>query len=290
MNMPMKFGILNVGCRKSAELIQLCTLLGINKKYYKEDIMRNINMIIEYDGSRYLGWQRLGDSDKTIQGKLEKVISEMTGIPTEIIGSGRTDAGAHAKNQVANFRTESQLGLDEIHRYINHYLPNDIVVKEIKEVDERFHSRYNVKSKKYIYYIWNNWISSPFDRKYSFHYPKELNVKLMENAIKRLIGTHDFANFSSLKKSKKSTVRTIEDIAITRNGKMLIFTFIGDGFLHNMVRIIMGTLLEIGSGEKSPSYTDEIFSGNNREIAGVTLPAHGLFLEDVYYETNNSPK
>lgn len=245
--------------------------------------MRNIKMIVEYDGSRYLGWQRLGDSDKTIQGKLEAVLTEMTNTPTEIIGSGRTDAGAHAKGQVANFRTDTQMNLDEIHRYINHYLPNDIVVKEIEEVDERFHSRYNVKGKNYVYYIWNHWIPSAFDRKYSYHYPKSLDLGLMENAAKKLQGSHDFINFSSLKKSKKSTIRTIEKISIFQEGNMLKFSFIGDGFLYNMVRIIMGTLLEIGSGNKAISYIDEIFEGDTREIAGATLPAQGLFLEEVYY-------
>lgn len=245
--------------------------------------MRNIKMIVEYDGSRYLGWQRLGDSDKTIQGKLEAVLTEMTNTPTEIIGSGRTDAGAHAKGQIANFRTDTQMNLDEIHRYINHYLPNDIVVKEIEEVDERFHSRYNVKGKNYVYYIWNHWIPSAFDRKYSYHYPKSLDLGLMENAAKKLQGSHDFINFSSLKKSKKSTIRTIEKISIFQEGNMLKFSFIGDGFLYNMVRIIMGTLLEIGSGNKAISYIDEIFEGDTREIAGATLPAQGLFLEEVYY-------
>ncbi len=246
-------------------------------------MVKNIKIIVEYDGSRYLGWQRLGDSDKTIQGKLEAVITEMTNTPTEIIGSGRTDAGAHAKGQVANFRTDTQMNLDEIHRYINHYLPNDIVVKKIEEVDERFHSRYNVKGKKYVYYIWNHWIPSAFDRKYSYHYPEKLDIELMKNATKKLEGSHDFINFSSLKKSKKSTVRTIEEISIDQEGNMLKFSFVGDGFLYNMIRIIMGTLLEIGSGNKPVSYIDEIFESNTREIAGVTIPAQGLFLEEVYY-------
>lgn len=245
--------------------------------------MRNIKMIIEYDGSRYLGWQRLGDSDKTIQGKLESVISAMLDTPTEIIGSGRTDAGAHAMGQVANFRTDSTISIDEMHRYINHYLPQDIVVKDIEEVEERFHSRYNVKGKKYVYYIWNHWIPSAFDRKYSYHYEDQLDINKMNVAADKLIGTHDFINFSSLKKSKKSTLRTIEKISIVKEGNMIKFSFIGNGFLYNMIRIIMGTLLEIGSGKKGSSYIDEIFEGKSREIAGTTAPAQGLFLEEVYY-------
>lgn len=245
--------------------------------------MRNIKMIIEYDGSRYLGWQRLGDSDKTIQGKLENVISEMTGIPTEVIGSGRTDAGTHARGQVANFKTKSNMDLKEMQEYINHYLPGDVVIKEIEEVNERFHSRYNSVGKKYIYYIWNHWIPSAFNRKYSYHYPQKLDIAKMNKACSKLLGTHDFIGFSSLKKSKKSTVRRIEEIKIVREGEILKFEFIGEGFLYNMVRIMVGTLLEIGSGARQAEYIDEIFESNLRSDAGITVPSQGLFLEEVYY-------
>ncbi len=245
--------------------------------------MRNIKMIIEYDGSRYLGWQRLGDSDRTIQGKIENVISEMTGSKTEIIGSGRTDAGAHARGQVANFKTSSDMKLAEMLTYINHYLPQDIVVKDLEETDERFHSRYNVLGKKYIYNVWNNPIPSAFDRKYSFYFPENLDIGNMEKACKLLVGTHDFLAFSSLKKSKKSTIRRIDHISIEKEATMLKFTFIGEGFLYNMVRIIMGTLLDIGRGTMEPEYIDEIFKNQTRSDAGVTVPAQGLFLEEVYY-------
>lgn len=245
--------------------------------------MRNIKMIIEYDGSRYLGWQRLGDSDNTIQGKLENVISEMTNTPTEIIGSGRTDAGTHARGQIANFKTESQMELKDMLAYINHYLPQDIVVKDLKEVHERFHSRYNAVGKKYIYYIWNNSIPSVFNRKYSFYYPESLDIHKMKKACSYLVGTHDFIGFSSLKKSKKSTIRRIDEISINKEGDMLKFIFIGEGFLYNMVRIIMGTLLEIGRGSREPEYIDEIFNSMSRSDAGFTVPAQGLFLEEVYF-------
>lgn len=245
--------------------------------------MRNIKMIIEYDGSRYLGWQRLGDSDKTIQGKLENVISEMVGTPTEIIGSGRTDAGTHARGQVANFKTSVDMTLKEMQDYINHYLPQDIVVKKLEEVQERFHSRYNVVGKKYIYYIWNSWIPSAFDRKYSFYYPDKLDINKMNIACSKLIGTHDFIGFSSLKKTKKSTVRRIDSISIHREDEMLKFEFVGEGFLYNMVRIIVGTLLEIGTGAREPEYIDQIFESNLRSDAGITVPGQGLFLEEVYY-------
>ena len=245
--------------------------------------MKNIKMIIEYDGSRYLGWQRLGDSDRTIQGKLENVISEMTESKIEIIGSGRTDAGTHARGQVANFKTTSSMKLQEMQAYINHYLPQDIVVKELDQVHERFHSRYNAIGKKYIYYIWNSSIPSVFDRKYIFYYPESLDISKMNLGCSRLVGSHDFIGFSSLKKSKKSTIRIIDDISIQREQDILKFIFIGDGFLYNMIRIIVGTLLEIGKRSMEPEYIDEIFKSKTRSNAGFTVPAQGLFLEEVYY-------
>jgi len=245
--------------------------------------VRNIKLVIEYDGSRYSGWQRLKDSEQTIQGKLENVITQMTSTPTEIIGSGRTDAGVHAKAQVANFHTKSNISLTDMHRYINHYLPQDIVVKEIEEMPEKFHSRYNVKGKKYTYYVWNHWILSAFDRKYSYHFDQNLDFKLMEDAANKLVGTHDFIGFSSVKKTNKSTIRTIKEISIVRENNMIQFSFIGDGFLYNMVRIIMGTLLEVGTKEKPISCIDEVLESKIRAKAGKTVPPHGLFLEEVYY-------
>ncbi len=245
--------------------------------------MRNIKLVIEYDGSRYDGWQRLKDSEQTIQGKIEKVLNEMTGSSVEIIGSGRTDAGVHAKNQIANFKTKSSMSIRDIHNYMNHYLPQDIVVKEVKEVSDRFHSRYNAQQKKYTYYVWNHRIPSAFQRKYSYYFPETLDLQRMEAAANQLLGTHDFIGFSSVKKAKKSTVRTIEGITIVQNNHMLEFSFIGDGFLHNMIRILMGTLLEIGTREKDISCIDEIFTSKTRAMAGKTAPSQGLFLEEVYY-------
>lgn len=246
--------------------------------------MRNIKMTIEYDGGRYLGWQRLGDSDRTIQGKIEKVLSEMTTAKIEITGSGRTDAGAHARGQIANFKTNSQLDLSAMQTYLNQYLPRDIVVKELEEVEDRFHARYNATGKKYIYYVWNNSVPSAFERKYSFYYPEQLDLDEMQAACTKLVGTHDFLGFSSLKKTKKSTVRTIEELSIHQDGSKLAIVFIGDGFLYNMVRIITGTLLEIGSGALAPECIDDIFASKIRSEAGITVPAQGLFLEEVYYK------
>ncbi|WP_414839134.1 tRNA pseudouridine(38-40) synthase TruA [Carnobacterium sp. TMP28] len=245
--------------------------------------MRNIKMTIEYDGSRYLGWQKLGDSDKTIQGKIENILSEMTKAPIDIIGSGRTDAGTHARAQIANFKTASNMELIAMRDYLNTYLPRDIVIKKLEEVSERFHARYNATEKKYSYYVWNTPVPSAFERAYSYHYPEQLDINSMEEACKKLIGTHDFIGFSSLKKTKKSTVRTIKDITIHKEENLLHFTFVGDGFLYKMVRIIMGTLVEIGAGKMKVENIDTIFENGVRSDAGVTMPAQGLFLDDVSY-------
>ncbi|WP_208559413.1 tRNA pseudouridine(38-40) synthase TruA [Marinilactibacillus kalidii] len=246
--------------------------------------MRNIKMTIEYDGARYAGWQRLGDSDKTIQGKIEQILSDMTGEKLEIVGSGRTDAGTHAKGQVANFKTESKMELLAMRSHLIRYLPQDIIVKDLEEVPERFHSRYHANGKQYSYYVWNEVVPSAFERNYSFHHPKPLDIKKMKAACEKLRGEHDFIGFSALKKSKKSTVRTIQDISIEKEGGLLHFTFIGDGFLHKMVRIMMGTLLEIGTGEIPLETIDEIFESGVRSNAGMTVPSQGLFLDEVYYQ------
>lgn len=245
--------------------------------------MRNIKLTIEYDGRRYSGWQRLGDSDKTIQGKIETTIEKMTEEKIEIIGSGRTDSGAHARGQVANFKTESAMSLLEMQDYLNYYLPKDIVIKEIEEVPERFHARYNAKEKQYSYYVWNHRVPSVFDHHHSYHYVEKLDLDRLNEACEKLVGTHDFLGFSSLKKSKKSTTRTIESITIEEEDGMLRFIFVGNGFLYNMVRIIMGTLLEIGDGTLEVSVIDDIFERKVRRDAGKTVPAQGLFLDSVTY-------
>lgn len=245
--------------------------------------MRNIKLTITYDGKRYLGWQRLGDSDKTIQGKIESILKQMTGEEIEIIGSGRTDSGTHARGQVANFKTETSMTRAEMLDFLNRYLPRDIVVTKVEEVQDRFHARYNCTGKQYSYYVWNNVIPTVFERNHSFHYPQKLDLDKMNQACEKLIGTHDFIGFSALKKSKKSTVRTIEKLSIEQEGSMLHFTFVGDGFLYKMVRIIVGTLLEIGSGSMDVTEIENIFEKKVRQQAGETVPAQGLFLDDVYY-------
>ncbi|GEK91116.1 tRNA pseudouridine(38-40) synthase TruA [Alkalibacterium kapii] len=246
--------------------------------------MRNIKMTIEYDGYRYLGWQRLGDSPKTIQGKIEHVLSQLLGTEIEIVGSGRTDAGTHARGQIANFKTESDMDLSDIQEVLIKNLPQDIIVKKLEEVPERFHSRYHAKGKQYSYYIWNQDIPSAFERNYSFHYPENLDIEKMQRAAEKLTGRHDFLGFSALRKSKKSTVRTLEKISIEQEGDLLHFTFVGEGFLHKMVRILTGTLLEIGTGTLELDDIEVVFKSGKRRDAGMTVPAQGLFLDEVYYD------
>lgn len=245
--------------------------------------MRNIKLTIEYDGKRYLGWQRLGDSDRTIQEKIESILTQMTNEKIEIIGSGRTDAGTHARGQVANFKTASDLSPEKMLQFLNRYLPQDIVIKEVAEASERFHARYNATGKQYSYYVWNSPIPTVFERHRSFHCPQELDWDKMQAACEKFIGTHDFIGFSALKKTKKSTTRTIEELSLTREGDMLRFRFKGDGFLYKMVRIITGTILEIGAGTMNISAIDEIFTNQVRKAAGETVPSQGLFLDAVYY-------
>lgn len=246
--------------------------------------MKNIKMIIEYDGSRYLGWQKLGDTEKTIQGKIERILTNIIGSDIEIVGSGRTDAGTHARGQVANFKTGADVNLMQLQAQLLRYLPQDIIVKNLVEVPERFHARYNATGKKYSYYVWNQLIPSAFNRHYSFYYPETLHMDKMNQACERLLGTHDFLGFSALKKTKKSTIRTLKECSIQSEGDCLHFTVVGDGFLHKMVRIIVGTVLAIGDGSKEIDCIDEIFSSKVRKYAGETVPAQGLFLDEVYYD------
>ncbi|WP_432405220.1 tRNA pseudouridine(38-40) synthase TruA [Wukongibacter sp. M2B1] len=245
--------------------------------------MKNIKLIVQYDGSRYKGWQRLGDSDMTVQRKLEDVLSKMTGEKVEIFGSGRTDAGVHALMQVANFKTNSELSTNEILDYCYRYLPDDIVVKKVKKVDDRFHSRYSVKRKRYLYRILNHPYHDPFTRKYITHVPESLNIKAMEKAANHLVGEHDFSSFTTAKSKKKSRVRKIYDIDINQEHKIVEIMISGSGFLHNMVRIIVGTLIEVGLGKMNTEEVLDILNKKDRRLAGPTAPARGLFLYDVEY-------
>ncbi|WP_270940413.1 tRNA pseudouridine(38-40) synthase TruA [Romboutsia lituseburensis] len=245
--------------------------------------MRNIKMTIKYDGSRYKGFQRLKDTDMTIQGKIENVLSKMTNESIEIIGSGRTDMGVHANGQVANFKTNSELSIKKMHDYLYEYLPEDIVIINMEEVDDRFHSRYNAKSKIYLYKIDNNKYHDPFLRKYTTHVEKKLDLELMREASKYLIGEHDFTSFASSKSKKKSNVREIHSIEIKEHHNLVEIYVHGNGFLYNMVRIIVGALLDVGSHRKTPQDIKEMLELKDRSKASDTAPSKGLILHKVNY-------
>ena len=244
--------------------------------------MRNIRLHICYDGTRYKGWQRLSGVDNTIQGKLEQTLSRILGEEIEISGSGRTDAGAHAKGQVANFHCESQMSCQEILSQLRRYLPDDIGIESCQEASPRFHARLNCTSKTYQYRIWNSERPCVFQRRYVYVMPDVLDVQKMQQAAEYFLGEHDFSAFCANKKMKKSTVRCIESIAITREGEELILTFTGDGFLYNMVRIMVGTLIEVGQNIRKADSIPLLFGGK-REDAGYLVPAQGLCLMEVNY-------
>ena len=245
--------------------------------------MKNYKLNVQYDGSRYNGWQKQGNTRNTIQEKFESVLSLMCERNIEIFASGRTDSGVHAENQIANFKCVTDKSCEEIKNYLNKYLPSDILVKSVEEADERFHSRLNAISKTYEYRIC---VGKPdvFMRKYVFETDKMPDVERMKEASKLLLGKHDFKGFSSVKKTKKSTERTINFIDIEEKCGLIVIRINGSGFLHNMVRIICGTLLQIGCGEFEGSIINEIFEEKTREKAGVTLPASGLVLKEVFYK------
>ena len=244
----------------------------------------NYKLTIQYDGSRYDGWQRQGNTDNTIQGKIEGVLSRLTGESVEIHGAGRTDAGVHAEGQVASVKLPGKAAPSEIMDYLNQYLPEDIAVIEAEEADERFHARLNAVGKVYRYNIRLGVTPNVFRRKFQYRVEEELDIVAMKRAAEYLIGTHDYRAFCSNKRYKKSTVRTVSAIDIAVDGADMSITFQGNGFLYNMVRILTGTLLEVGQGVRHPEEICEILESMNRARAGKTAPAQGLTLVRVIYE------
>lgn len=245
--------------------------------------MNNFKLTVAYDGSRYNGWQRQGNTENTIQGKIEDVLGRLFGHKIEIHGSGRTDAGVHAKGQVASFKAETDLTAGEIKEYLNRYLPEDIAVISAENADPRFHARLNAKRKTYEYRIWNNEYPNVFERKYMYSVSQKIDTEKMREGARLLLGEHDFIGYSSVKKSKKSTVRCIDSIEITENNGEILMRFSGNGFLYNMVRIISGTLLETGFGKRSPAQCAVPLKTLDRKDAGETLPPKGLTLLQVEY-------
>ena len=244
--------------------------------------MRNIRLDICYDGTRYRGWQRLPGKDDTIQAKIENVLSRVLEEPIEISGSGRTDSGVHAQGQVANFHCQSGMPCREILEKLRQYLPEDIGILRCKEVSERFHARLNATEKTYRYRIWNSDVPCVFERRYVTVVPEKLDVAAMERAAALLEGEHDFSAFCGNPKFKKSTVRCIRSVQICKDGQQLQIFFTGDGFIHNQVRIMVGTLIEVGKGQRSAESIPSLFGGKRSE-AGFLAPAQGLCLMEVFY-------
>ena len=253
--------------------------------------MRNIQLVIEYDGSRYDGWQKAVTSARNaasakggaIQEKIEEVLSKMEDVPVELTGAIRTEAGVHAYRQVANFHTDSKKKIYEIKQYLNRYLPRDIAVLEALEVNDRFHAAFNAKQFVFEYHITIGEVPSVFDRKYNYYCFKKPDISLMKAAATELTGTHDFKAFSDNKRMKKSTVRTISDIDIYGDEKEITVTIAGDDFWPNMVRNLVGTMLDAGLGEVDVKTIPDIIASGDRERIGRAVDPKGLFLTDVKY-------
>ncbi len=254
----------------------------------------NYKLTISYDGTGFQGWQKLSaGKENTVQGRLEAVASKLNGFETTVTGAGRTDAGVHALGQVANVRIRDGIGPGEIKEYFNRYLPETIVINGCEPVSDRFNARLSAKAKTYDYYFTADRKVSPFERKYVYCYPKETDVAEMAEACRLLEGTYDFRGFASAVPKKKNTVRTITEASVSPSRGIGVFTdeagelmrirLTGDGFLYNQVRIIAGTLLEIGSGSMRIDDIKTVIETCDRSKAGFTAPPRGLFLVKVYY-------
>ena len=244
--------------------------------------MRNLRLDICYDGTRYKGWQRLPGTDNTLQSKLEQTLSRLLDEPVEVSASGRTDAGTHALGQVVSFHCQSTMACEEILSGLRMYLPEDIGIYSCRNVSPRFHARLNAKTKTYRYRLWNSDAPCVFDRKYVHIDRRDLCVDRMRAAAQSFLGTHDFSAFCGNKNMKKSTVRTIHSFDISQMEHEIVFTVTGNGFLQHMVRIMVGTLLEVGAGERSADSIEALF-GAQRSQAGPAVPSCGLCLMEVTY-------
>ena len=244
--------------------------------------MKNIKLTIEYDGKDFNGWQKQ-PTKLNIQGEIERAISEITGEETELIASGRTDAGVHAIAQIANFKTNSNFPVEKYPIALNAKLKKSIRIQSAEEVEERFHARYNCIQKTYRYIINNSKYGSSIYRNLEYFVPQKLDINAMKKAAKYFEGEHDFKGFKATGGNNKNTIRTIYKIAIKNENSRIIMELTGDGFLYNMVRIIAGTLLEVGLGKIKPEEIPNIINSKDRTKAGKTLPAHALYLVEVNY-------
>lgn len=242
----------------------------------------NYKLIISYDGTRYFGWEHQPNKD-TIQGKLEDVLNHLADKPVEIIGAGRTDGGVHARGMVANVFLDIDMSEDELRDYMNRYLPDDIMIQKVRLASDRFHARYNATGKTYCYTCFDGKTKPVFDRKYVWTLDQALDVQRMQEGAAYLIGRNDYKSFCKNPHKKKSTVRTIDKIEIVRKGDYVTLSFHGDGFLRNMVRILTGTLVDVGLGRMAPEKVHQILKAQNRLEASETAPAQGLCLMEVDY-------
>ena len=245
--------------------------------------MPNYRLTLCYDGTRYNGWQRQGNTPDTIQGRVEAALCGILGQEVEIAGSGRTDAGVHARAQVASFRAKTSLSPDEILRALRRDLPKDIGALTLNEAAPRFHARLNCRGKTYVYRIWNSEGPDVFERRYRVAVPEPLDLAAMRKAADALCGTHDYTSFCANRRMKKSAVRTVESIGVQRSGDEVRLVFTGDGFLYHMVRILTGTLLEVGLGAREADTMAAILNAKDRDAAGKTAPAKGLILWEAFY-------
>lgn len=245
--------------------------------------MYNYKLTIAYDGTKYNGWQRQGNTANTIQGKLNEIIGKYLSEEVDVAGSGRTDRGVHARAQVASFKVKQAIDVKRFVADINGYLSQDIRVLNIEQVDDRFHARLSAVSKTYEYVIDNGEVSDVFSRKYVCRIEDKLDVLAMKKAAKLLVGTNDYISFCGNKHFKKSSVRTVFDIKIVEDEGMIVILYTGDGFLQNMVRIMTGTLIEVGLGKRNADSMKEIIAAKSRDVAGFMAPPEGLFLYEVKY-------
>lgn len=246
----------------------------------------NYRMKVQYDGTRYQGWQRQSGSSATIQGKIEEVLTRQAGRPVRIDGAGRTDAGVHAIEQIANVHLPESFAVspDELRTVLNEYLPEDIRILHMERAGERFHSRLHATGKQYRYHLMKWDSEQVFLRKYSWKMTEALDIPSMQEAAGHLLGEHDFKSFCTKASKKKTTVRQLTQIQIEETEHEVLLTFEGSGFLYNMVRILTGTLVEVGTGSRRPDEIPEILERKERKYAGETAPAKGLFLVKVYYD------
>lgn len=250
-------------------------------------MVRNFKMIVSYDGTRYFGWEHQQETDLTIQGRLETVLTRMVDRdpdqPVTVIGAGRTDAGVHARAMICNVLLDTDMDEEEIQVYMNRYLPEDISVNDVKVCADRFHSRFKARGKTYRYTCWYGNSKPVFDRRYVYVLDRAPDLEKMREAAEYLTGMHDYRSFCGNSKMKKSTVRVVDVIRIEESGSYIRFYFHGNGFLQHMVRIMVGTLLQAGLGEIEPGQMADIIEGKNRSLAGPTAPARGLCLMKVDY-------